>query len=173
MRFSRHSHYHIDLHDGNCLCGVKIKAKLYLPKPWKHTEWMEVQLHSLINSALDGCQLWVLRLCPFTPEEIARDTCWRGDWVEPTFVLDVFKKSLASTDIRTPDRPARRLVTIVGYIFVDRASWYIRIIWTNNMHYFLLIYFNNKPVHVSSRFPAHHQEDQLRINSNWYSNIEK
>ena len=37
------------------------------------------------------------------------------------------------------------------------------------MHYFLLIYFNNKPLHVSSRLAAHHQEDQLCINSNWYS----
>jgi hypothetical protein len=37
------------------------------------------------------------------------------------------------------------------------------------MHYFLLIYFNNKPLHVSSSVAAHHQEDQLCINSNWYS----
>ena len=37
------------------------------------------------------------------------------------------------------------------------------------MHHFLLIYFNNKRLHVSSRFAAHHQEDQLCINSNWYS----
>jgi len=37
------------------------------------------------------------------------------------------------------------------------------------MHYFLLIYFNNKPPHVSKRFAAHHQGDQLCINSNWYS----
>jgi len=37
------------------------------------------------------------------------------------------------------------------------------------MHFFLLIYFNNKPLHVSSRLAAHHEEDQLCINSNWYS----
>jgi len=37
------------------------------------------------------------------------------------------------------------------------------------MHYFLLIYFSNKLLHVSSRLAAHHQEDQLCINSNWYS----
>jgi len=37
------------------------------------------------------------------------------------------------------------------------------------MNYFLLIYFNNKPLDVSSRLAAHHQEDQLCINSNWYS----
>jgi len=35
------------------------------------------------------------------------------------------------------------------------------------MHYLLLIYFNNKPLHVSSRFAVHHQEDQICINSNW------
>jgi hypothetical protein len=29
------------------------------------------------------------------------------------------------------------------YCFVDRASWYIRTIRTNRMHYLLLIYFNN------------------------------
>jgi len=33
---------------------------------------------------------------------------------------------------------------------------------------FLLIYFN-KSLHVSSRLAALHQEDQLCINSNWYS----
>jgi hypothetical protein len=45
----------------------------------------------------------------------------------------------------------------------------IRITLTNKMHYFLLIYFNSKPLHVSSRLAAHHQEDQLCINSNWYN----
>jgi hypothetical protein len=45
----------------------------------------------------------------------------------------------------------------------------ILIIWTNWMHCLLLIYFNNSPLHVSSRLAAHHQEDQLCINSNWYS----
>jgi len=37
------------------------------------------------------------------------------------------------------------------------------------MQNFLLIYFNNKPLHVSSRLAVHHQEDQICINSNWYS----
>jgi len=39
------------------------------------------------------------------------------------------------------------------------------------MQYFLLSYFNNKPLHVSSRLAAHHQEDQLRINSSWYGRV--
>jgi len=34
---------------------------------------------------------------------------------------------------------------------------------------FLLIYFNSKPLHVSSRLAAHHQEDRLCINRNWFS----
>jgi len=38
------------------------------------------------------------------------------------------------------------------------------------MDYFLLIYFNNKPLHISSRLAAYHQEDQLCINSYWYIN---
>jgi len=42
-------------------------------------------------------------------------------------------------------------------------------IWTNKLHYFLLIYFNSKPLDVLSRHAAHHEEDQLFINSNWYS----
>ena len=37
------------------------------------------------------------------------------------------------------------------------------------MHYILLIYFNSKPLCVSSRLAAHHLEDQLGINSGWYS----
>ena len=34
---------------------------------------------------------------------------------------------------------------------VDRASWYICVIRTNKMHFSLLIYFDNNPVHVSNR----------------------
>ena len=44
--------------------------------------------------------------------------------------------------------------------------------YTLGAHYLsknTVIYFNNKPVHVSSMLAAHHQEDQLCINSNWYS----
>jgi len=36
------------------------------------------------------------------------------------------------------------------------------------MHYLLFIYFNNKPLHVSSKPAADHQEDRLCINNNWY-----
>ena len=35
--------------------------------------------------------------------------------------------------------------------------------------FFLLIYINSKPLHVSSRLAAYHQEDKLCINSSWYS----
>jgi hypothetical protein len=44
-----------------------------------------------------------------------------------------------------------------------------RVTWTKEMHYFLVIYFNIKDLHVSSRLTARHQEDQLCMNSNWYS----
>jgi hypothetical protein len=37
------------------------------------------------------------------------------------------------------------------------------------MHDFILIYFKSNPLYVSSRLAAHHQEDGLCINSNWYS----
>jgi len=33
------------------------------------------------------------------------------------------------------------------------------------MHYILLIYFNSKPLYVSSRIDSHRQEDELCINS--------
>jgi len=42
-----------------------------------------------------------------------------------------------------------------------------RTIRTNRMHYLLSTYFNNWPLHVSSRLTAHHQEVLLRIHSNW------
>ena len=61
------------------------------------------------------------------------------------------------------------IVMVIFSSFVDRASWHIRIIWTNKKHHFLLIYFSNKPLNVSSRFAVRHQEDQLCIISNWYS----
>jgi hypothetical protein len=48
-------------------------------------------------------------------------------------------------------------------------NMYFRTIWTNKMHYFILIYFNNNPLHVSSMLAVHQQETQLCINSSWYS----
>jgi len=47
------------------------------------------------------------------------------------------------------------------YIFwhsVDRASWYIWVIKTNKMHFFLLIYVNNHPLRVSNKLAIHHLE---------------
>jgi hypothetical protein len=49
------------------------------------------------------------------------------------------------------------------------SSEIIRITGTKKMPYFLLIYFNIKPLHVSSRLAVRHQEDQLCMNNNWYS----
>ena len=47
--------------------------------------------------------------------------------------------------------------------------WFVCITWTNKMNYFLLTYFNSKLLHVLSRLAAHHQEDEISINSNFYS----
>jgi len=55
--------------------------------------------------------------------------------------------------------------TYYGMTVIVTKAVNVRTIWTNKMHYFLLVYFNNKDLHVSSRFAAHHQQDQLRINS--------
>ena len=82
-------------------------------------------------------------------------------------------ENLAPQRDSIPDHPARSSVAIPtelrGPHFAEVESLYFRIIWTNKTHYFLSIYFHNKPLHVSSTLAAHHQEDQLCINSNWYS----
>ena len=44
----------------------------------------------------------------------------------------------------------------------------IRITLTKKIHYFLLIYFNSKPLHISSRHTVHHQEVLPCIYSSWY-----
>jgi len=49
------------------------------------------------------------------------------------------------------------------HLRTDKICFIIRITWTNKMHDFLLIYFNSKPLHVSSRFAAHHEEDHSFI----------
>ena len=54
---------------------------------------------------------------------------------------------------------------------IHQQNMAVRITWTNKMRYFILIYFNNKPLHVSSTPAVHHQENQLCINSNWYSHV--
>jgi hypothetical protein len=54
---------------------------------------------------------------------------------------------------------------------VDRASWYICVIRTNKMHFFLFIYFSNHPVHVSNRLTVHRQEVFYCICSIWYLSL--
>jgi len=44
------------------------------------------------------------------------------------------------------------------YVFVDRASRYIRVMKTNLLHYLSSIYFVIQPLHVLGIFVAHHQE---------------
>jgi len=45
---------------------------------------------------------------------------------------------------------------------------FVPTIRTNRMHYLLSIYFNNEPLHASSRLTVHHQEVLLCMYSNWY-----
>jgi hypothetical protein len=53
----------------------------------------------------------------------------------------------------------------------SRLYQLISITWTKKMHYFLLIYFNSRTLHVSSRLATHHQEVQPCINSKWYNHV--
>jgi hypothetical protein len=62
-----------------------------------------------------------------------------------------------------------KLTFCVGSRVDKLLDQYTPITWTNKMHNFLLIYFNSQPPHVSSRLAAHHQEDHLCKNSNWYN----
>ena len=52
--------------------------------------------------------------------------------------------------VHLPDWPRRDMQVTKG----DRVH---RIMWTNKMHYIVFIFFNDKPLHVSSRLAAHHQ----------------
>ena len=77
--------------------------------------------------------------------------------------------SIAVTSIAVTSIAVTSITEIPLIHFRTLHAVRIRIIWTKTMHYFLLIYFNNKSLHVSSRLADHHQEDQLCINSKWYS----
>jgi hypothetical protein len=72
----------------------KIKLSLCLTK--HHTMKMywgvEVELHVLLTSALDGGEWSVLRPGRFTPRERAPGTHWIGGWVDPRAVLDAVVK---------------------------------------------------------------------------------
>jgi hypothetical protein len=75
---------------------------------------------------------------------------------------------LCAVQSETYSRSAQNKGPIPQELLISNNT-HFRITWTNKMHYFLWIYFNNKPLHVSNRLGSHHQEDQLCINSNWYS----
>ena len=60
-----------------------------------------------------------------------------------------------------PRRIRRR--SNLGLIFGGKKC----VLWAGNT----VIYFSSKPLHVSSRFAAHHQEDQLCMNSSCYSHV--
>ena len=75
----------------------------------------EVQLHSFLSSALDKSQCSTSRSGRFTPEKGQRYTMnsrleGTRNWSERP---GEEKKTLDPTGIRTPDRPARSVVTIL------------------------------------------------------------
>ena len=86
-----------------------------------------------------------------------------------SFFLTFFLPFSLSLWRRADFHPFHRNHTAIRNLGLIQQPNGFRITWTNQMDYFLLIHFNSKPLHVSSRLAAHHQEDQLCINSNWYS----
>jgi len=58
------------------------------------------------------------------------------------------------------------------YMFFYNVLFTCIVIYPYNMNQqdalFSINYFNSKPLYVSSRLAAEHQEDQLCLNSNWY-----
>jgi hypothetical protein len=102
-----------------------------------------------------------------------RGVVWTPQTHAPRYATEdffSFQMSLREQRVeRACCRTTRTIQYAFHYISHCKVLCFIRTTWTNRMHYFLLIYFNSKPLHVSSRLAAHHQEDQLCINSNWYS----
>ena len=87
----------------------------HCPKAWKHIRGAEVHFHSSSASQLDemGGQLHAPTALP--PLKQAQDPINRrlgGHQSQTGFWKRQKKKSLAPTESRTPDRPARSLVTI-------------------------------------------------------------
>jgi hypothetical protein len=67
----------------NQIYGRIIKINLSLYKPWRHSEEMEVQLHSLLFSSLDASAWSTLRPGRFTGGVELSCTHWIGGWVGP------------------------------------------------------------------------------------------
>jgi hypothetical protein len=89
---------------------------------WRRTGRMEVYLHALLTSALDGGEWSASRCGRFTPRERAPYTHWRGGWVVPTDGLDavVKRKIPPSTGIRTRDRRAHTQRYTITCIYIKK-----------------------------------------------------
>jgi hypothetical protein len=93
--------------------GCTWNVKFSQPTPWRHIGGGELQLHSFIIEALDGCVWWTS--CPghFIPGK-NRATEWIGGWVGCRVGPDVSeKKNLLPPHPpprmeSNPDRPARK-----------------------------------------------------------------
>jgi len=66
-------------------------------------------------------------------------------------------------DETTRFETCRRRQKSINLTFCGRCSVIYSVIRTNKMHFSLLIYFNNHPLHVSNRLTIHHQEVQGKV----------
>ena len=95
----------------------KAEVKLSLLMPWRHVQRVEVELHFLLISALNGGMGGYLHAPVTTCWEGALGTFWIRGWVGPRANLDTFlrrDKSPTPTGIWTSDRLARSLVTVLS-----------------------------------------------------------
>jgi hypothetical protein len=110
------------IHDKICLYIIYIssnckkieKNKVFYTHAIKACGGVKIQFHSLSISSAAGSKWSAARLGRFTPRETIPSTRSVGNFVDHRVGLGVTKRnySLALSVIRTPDCPARSLVTI-------------------------------------------------------------
>jgi hypothetical protein len=104
------------------LSRIKVKLSLCLTKHHAmKTYWgVEIQLHALLISALDGGEWSASRPGCFTPRERALGTHWIGGWVGPGAVLDpVVKRKIPSP--RLESNPRTPIPQLVAQRYTDWA----------------------------------------------------
>jgi len=96
--------------------------------------------------------------------------CWQWTLC-PSCLLANFahsSKEAAVSGVKSDDICVNDVLSVMrNVIRIVYIKYSFLIVWTNRIRYLLFIYFNNKPLHVSSRL-ATHQEDRLCTNSSWY-----
>lgn len=101
----------IYLHNHNKYWEQSIKLKLFSSTLWRHVGEEEVELHSFVTPSTHDGGWKISRPIHFTSKKYP-GTQRRG-WVGPRVSLDTFReeKHFSPDEIRTPDGPARSLVT--------------------------------------------------------------